>query len=110
MTSKINTLATPHDAVVRTSLERIQESVDNAEYWRVATVSGVCCDHVLYANDRGTEVLYAVILTSGSYDGIKRTREAMRDFASYSVPDGNPFPLAHLLVEAAHDEYIESIS
>lgn len=106
MTRKMDTLATPHDSLVTTTLNLIG---DSDEWTRFATVPGVCTEHHLYASADGESYLYIVDVTSGSMSGIRASYDEVRDFAIYTAPKGDPFPLVHLLTEAAHDEYLAEV-
>ena len=106
----MDTLATPHDAVVTTSLAIVQRTkVAEGEWLVMASVTGICCDHVLYSDADGFNAMYAVIPTSGSMVGLRQALEKVQDFACYSIPSGDIYPLIHLLTEAAHDEYLAEV-
>lgn len=106
MARKMDTLATSHDSTVTTTLNLIGQS---DEWTRFATVPGMSTEHHLYANVDGLSYLYIVDITSGSMSGIRASYDEVRDFAIYTATKGDPFPLVHLLTEAAHDEYLAEV-
>lgn len=107
---KMDTLATPHDAVVTTSLAIFQNAkVATGEWLVMGSVTGICCDHVLYSDTDGLNAMYAVIPTSGTPVGLRQALETVQDFACYSIPNGDVYPLIHLLTEAAHDQYLAEV-
>lgn len=114
MTVKTNTpmdtLNVPEDSITTTSLRLIREQVRDGDWTIMASIMGVGCEHVLYLNEDDSKVLYAVVVTAGSMTGIENARSRVRDFPVYNLTEGNPYPLVHLLTEAAHDDYLENLA
>lgn len=112
---KTRTLATPHDETLTATLNDI---LSNDEWTVMASVMGIGATHCLAMKEpdgspesgHNISCVYYVMLESGSMNGISSYMSATREFPIYRVTDGNIFPLTHLLVEVAHDEYLLEIS